>query len=98
MRDLTKFKAWGIGSLSLPIAIFSAMFSFTYVCGKYVGQHILDIFNLSLPLTAVSMFLFCLSILIGYKHKDDYYAKPGVIFSIVLMIIISGLWIIRLML
>ncbi|ADK16275.1 MULTISPECIES: hypothetical protein [Clostridium] len=88
MVEMTNSKKWGIGSLSLIIAIFSIMFSFTFINGKYIGEHILNGLGVSFPIGIISLALFCASILIGHKYKNDYLAKSGKIVSIIFILLI----------
>ena len=82
-------KKYGIGTLALIISIFSIMFSFTYIGGKYIGDHILSILGISLPIKIISIILFFIAVFIGHKYKNDYLAKTGRNLSIACIFMIS---------
>lgn len=88
MLELTNSKRWGIGSSSLIISVFSIMFSFTFINGKCVGDHILGALGISFPVEIISLTLFLISIFIGHKYENDYLAKPGKALSIIFIILI----------
>lgn len=91
MTQINKAKKWGIGSFSLILSIFASMFSFTFFNGKYLGQHILNSIGLSLPIVIISLLLLFISLFIGYKYKNDYLAKSGIIISVIFIFIIIAL-------
>ncbi|MBU3104582.1 hypothetical protein [Clostridium gasigenes] len=82
-------KKYGIGTSALIISIFSIMFSFTYIAGKYIGDHILNILGISLPIKIISIILFFIAVFIGHKYKNDYLAKTGRNLSIACIFMIS---------
>lgn len=82
-------KKYGIGTLALIISIFSIMFSFTSIGGKYIGDHILSILGISLPINIISIILFLIAVFIGHKYKNDYLAKTGRNLSIACIFMIS---------
>ncbi len=52
------YRKWGVGSASLIISIFSIMFSFTFINGKYIGDHILNGLGISFPKVVFLWFYF----------------------------------------
>lgn len=88
MDQITTSKKWGIGSLSLFISIFGAMFSFTFWNGKELGKHFLNSIGVSFPTSVISLTLLFVALFIGYKYKNDYLAKSGKVISIVFISII----------
>lgn len=77
MREKIVLKKLGIGSLSLIISIFGMIFQFSAIGDKYIGEYILNMLGISFSHTIIGIYLFILSIFIGYKYKDDLYAKQG---------------------
>ncbi len=94
MREKIVSKKLGIGSLSLIISIFTMIFQFSAIGDKYIGAYILDALGISFPYTIVSISLAILSIFIGYKYKDDLYAKQGLKLGIIFLVICAVLTII----
>ncbi len=93
MEEEKNTKKLGIGTLSPIISIFAMMFSFTYF-GKYsIGGEILHALGLSFPTLIVSLVLLAISILIGYKNKEDRYAESGITLSVgfILLIVITSI-------
>lgn len=88
MKNVIHTKKFGIGSLSLLIALFSIMFSFTYFNGQYLGQHIFSTLGISFPYGITSLILFGISYFIAYKNKEDKFAKAGMNLSIAFSIVI----------
>lgn len=91
MREKIVLKKLGIGSLSLIISIFAMIFQFSAIGDKYIGEYILDALRISFPYTIVSISLAILSIFIGYKYKDDLYAKQGLKLGIIFLVICAVL-------
>lgn len=88
----TNAKKWGIGSLSLIISIFSIMFSFSSFGLKTIGETILTAIGVKFPIGIISIILFIIAIIIGYKYKEDFGAKLGKnlsVFFIILMLILT---------
>ena len=94
MKEKIVLKKLGIGSLSLVIFIFVVIFQFSAIGDKYIGEYILNILGISFPYTIVSISLAILSIFIGYKYKDDLYAKQGLKLGIIFLAICAILTII----
>lgn len=88
MEKITDSKKWGIGSISLILSIFGAMFSFTAWNGKEMGEHILNAIGISFPIGIISLILLFISLFIGYKYKNDYLAKSGTTVSAIFILII----------
>lgn len=85
-------KKCGIGTSAFIISIFSIMFSFTYLGEKSIGENILEFIGVRFPVNVISIILFVISIFIGHKYKENYYAKVGrniSIFFIILMAILT---------
>lgn len=93
MREITNSRKSNNGDMSLILSSIAVIFSFTYIGGKYIGQHILNALRIPIPYSIVSIILFCASILIGYKNRESHYAKAGIILSTVFLglIVISQL-------
>ena len=87
-------KNLGIGSLSPIIAIFAMMFSFTYFGQNSIGQEILHAIGVSFPTLIVSLILFAISMIIGYKNKNDRYAESGITLSVgfIILIVITSIF------
>lgn len=85
MENVNNSKKCGLGTLSLPVAIFAIMFSFTVIAGKTVGEYILNSINISFPTAIISLILFLISGFIGYKFKKDYLAKNGMVISCIFL-------------
>ncbi|AWZ48639.1 hypothetical protein C3495_07345 [Clostridiaceae bacterium 14S0207] len=81
-------KKYGIGTLALIISLFAIMVSFTYIGGKTIGQYIVGVVHGSIPSSVISIILFTLAGINGYKHKEGYGAKLGKNISLVFMSII----------
>ncbi len=88
MEQITDSKKLGIGSISLILSIFGAMFSFTALNAKYVGEHLLNAIGISFPIGIISIVILCISFAIGYRYKNDYLAKPGRVISVVFIVLI----------
>ena len=85
--QITDSKKWDIGSASLILSIFGAMFSFTSWNEKTLGEHFFDLIGISLPVGVISLII----LFIGYKFKNDYFAKLGTTISIIFILIIFAL-------
>lgn len=88
MGQIIDSKKLGIGSISLVLSIFGAMFSFTAWDGKYLGEHILNIINISFSVQLISLVILAISFFIGYKYKNDYFAKSGRVVAVIFISII----------
>ena len=51
------------------------IFLFLTISDKYIGEYILDVLGISFSHTTIGIYLFILSIFIGYRYKDHPYAK-----------------------
>ena len=102
MGQINSSKKLSIGSISLILSIFGGMFSFTVWDGKCLGEHILSSINISFPfpgmllVTLISLVILFISLLIGYKYKNDYFVKSGqviaeVFISIIVILVIANL-------
>ncbi|MBS7131836.1 MAG: hypothetical protein KH116_12935 [Clostridium sp.] len=91
MMQITDSKKWDIGSASLILSIFGAMFSFTSWNEKTLGEHFFDLIGISLPVGVISLIILFISLFIGYKFKNDYFAKLGTTISIIFILIIFAL-------
>ena len=93
MKEEKNTKKLGIGTLSPIISIFAMMFSFTYFGKNSIGEEILHALGLSFPTLIISLVLFSISILIGYKNKEDRYAESGITLSVgfILVIVITSI-------
>lgn len=87
MEQKSICKNTGVGVLALIISIFAVMFSFTYVQGAYLGEHILRGLGISFPYAIVSIILFGIAGFIGYKHKEEKIAKVGMVISNIFLVI-----------
>lgn len=67
----------GIGSLSLILAIFAIMFSFTYISDNPIGKDILNTLRIPLPYEPVSFVLLIISFFIGTKYRHHFLATAG---------------------
>jgi hypothetical protein len=94
MGQITDSKKLGIGSISLILSIFGATFSFTAWDGKELGGHLLNAIGISLPIRIISLVILFISFAIGYKYKNDYFAKSGRVISIIFILLIVVLSII----
>ena len=90
----TDSKKLGIGSISLILSIFGGMFTFTAWNGKELGNHLLNAIDLSFPIGLISLVILLISFFIGYKYKNDYFAKSGRVISVVFILLITVLLII----
>lgn len=81
-------KKLGIGSISLLLSIFGVMFSFTAWDSKYFGEHILSAINISFPYPLISLVILFISFFIGYRYKNDYFAKSGRVISVIFILLI----------
>lgn len=88
MGQIIDSKKLGIGSISLVLSIFGAMFSFTAWDGKYLGEHFLNIINISFSVQLISLVILAISFFIGYKYKNDYFAKSGRVVAVIFISII----------
>lgn len=88
---ITHSKKWGIGSFSLLLSIFGSMFSFTAWNDKELGKYILNLIGIRFPVGIISLIILAISLFIGYKYKNDYLAKSGMIVSVIFILIIVGL-------
>lgn len=95
MRQITDSKKLGIGSISLILSILGVMFSFTAWDGKELGEHLLNVIGVSFPIGVISLIILFISFAIGYRYKNDYYAKSGRVLSVVFIVLIVVLSIIR---
>lgn len=98
MRDISNadIKKIGIGTVSLIISILSVMFSFTYVGQRNIGEYLLNVIGVAFPIPIISIILFCISIFLGYKYKNNYGAEFGKNLSITFLILIILFSIVRL--
>lgn len=87
MRENTDIRKLGMGSLSLPISLFATIFSFSAIGNKSIGAWILSSVGIRFPYALISIALYILSAFIGYRYKNDRYAKIGANISITLFII-----------
>jgi putative effector of murein hydrolase LrgA (UPF0299 family) len=85
MKEITNSKKSNNGDMSLIISSIAVIFSFTYIGGKYIGQHILNALGIPLPHSIISIILFCISILIGYKNRENHYGKAGMALSTIFL-------------
>lgn len=88
MGKVTYSKKWGIGSFSLILSIFGSMFSFTAWNNKELGKYILNTIGMTFPVGIISLIILFISLFIGYKYKNDYLAKSGIIVSVIFILII----------
>lgn len=88
MGQIKDSKKLGIGSISLLLSIFGGMFSFTAWDSKYFGEHILSAINISFPYPLISLFILVISFFIGYRYKNDYFAKSGRVISVIFISLI----------
>ena len=102
MGQITNSKKFGIGSISLILSIWGGMFSFTAWDSKYLGEHILSSINITFPfqgmllVTLISLVILLISLFIGYKYKNDYFAKSGrviaeVFISLIVVLVLVNL-------
>ena len=95
MRQMNNSKKIGIGSISLILSILGGMFSLTAWDGKYLGEHILSSINITFPFQGMLVILL-ISLFIGYKYKNDYFAKSGrviaeVFISLIVVLVLVNL-------
>lgn len=95
MGKITDSKKMGVGSISLILSILGAMFSFTAWEGKYFGEHLLSIINISFPSGIISLIILFISLFIGYKYKNDCFAKSGRVIALAFIFLIVILSIIN---
>ena len=88
MRQINDSKKLGIGSISLILSILGGMFSFTAWDNKYLGEHILSAINISFPYPLISLVILFISFFIGYRYKNDYFAKSGRVISVIFISLI----------
>ena len=88
MGKIIDSKKYGIGSISLILSIFGVMFSFTTWNGKELGEHVLNAIGIAFPVGIISLVILCISFFIGYKYKNDYFAKSGRVISEVFILLI----------
>lgn len=88
MGQIKDSKKLGIGSISLLLSIFGGMFSFTAWDSKYFGEHILSAINISFPYPLISLIILFISFFIGYRYKNDYFAKSGRVISVIFISLI----------
>ncbi|MGL4991838.1 MAG: hypothetical protein ACRC57_11855 [Sarcina sp.] len=92
MEKKINLKTWGVGSVSLVLAILGVMFSFTEWGGKSLGGHFFYWIGIEFPTMIISLILLGCAVFIGYKYKENYLAKTGKIIAkifIVLMLVLS---------
>lgn len=89
MEKIKKNKKLGIGSMSPVISIFAMMFQFTYLGESSIGEKILHYIGVRFSTLIISLILFLISIIIGYKNKDDRYAESGITLSVGFIILIG---------
>ena len=71
--QITDSKKWGIGSASLILSIFGAMFSFTSWNEKTLGEHFFDLIGISLPVGVISLIILFIS---GFvKHFFKFFSN-----------------------
>ena len=95
MRQMNNSKKIGIGSISLILSILGGMFSLTAWDGKYLGEHILSSINITFPFQGM-LLVTLISLFIGYKYKNDYFAKSGrviaeVFISLIVVLVLVNL-------
>ena len=88
MGQIKDSKKLGIGGISLLLSIFGGMFSFTAWDSKYFGEHVLSAINISFPYPLISLFILVISFFIGYRYKNDYFAKSGRVISVIFISLI----------
>ena len=88
MKKINDSKKIGIGSISLILSILGGMFSFTAWDSKYLGEHILSAINISFPYPLISLVILFISFFIGYRYKNDYFAKSGRVISVIFISLI----------
>lgn len=98
MMQIKDSKKLGIGSISLILSIFGAMFSFTAWDDKYLGEHILSMLNIQFSYPLISLIILFTSFFIGYKYKNDYFAKSGQVISVIFISLIILLMLMNLFL
>ena len=88
MEQIKDSKKLGIGSISLLLSIFGGMFSFTSWDNKYLGEHILSALNISFSYPLISLVILFISFFIGYRYRNDYFAKSGIVISVIFISLI----------
>lgn len=88
MGQINDSKKLGLGSISLLLSIWGGMFSFTAWDSKYLGEHILTAINISFPYPLISLVILSISFFIGYRYKNDYFAKSGRVISVIFISLI----------
>lgn len=88
MMQIKDSKKLGIGSISLILSIFGAMFSFTAWDDKYLGEHILSSINIRFSYPLISLVILLIAFFIGYKYKNHYFAKSGQVIAIIFISLI----------
>ncbi len=79
-----KYKKWGVGSIALFLSIFATSFSYTYILSdKSLGGTLLSYLQIEMSPFIVSIILYFIAILVGFKFKEDYGAKAGRIISVI---------------
>ncbi|MCM3786638.1 hypothetical protein M3231_27265 [Neobacillus mesonae] len=75
-------ESWGIGSLSLLIAVFAVVFNFMYIRGETLGQHLFNTLGFSITYDGlIGIILFLLSLFLGSRYKEHYLAPIGALMS-----------------
>lgn len=90
-------KKFGLGTWSIVISIISTMLTFTTINDHSIGEYILASLGLSFPISIISLLLYIVSIYIGNKYKDHYFATAGKYISLIFFILIIMLIIINLL-
>lgn len=88
MGQIKNSKKLGIGSISFLLSIFGGMFSFTAWDNKYFGEHILSALNISFSYPQISLVILFISFFIGYRYRNDYFAKLGIVISVIFISLI----------
>lgn len=76
-------KHFQIGSISFILALIGIGFSFISIGDTPVGSYIFSLISIDLPYGIISIVSFTISILIGYKYKNDLGSALGKLLSLI---------------
>ena len=91
MVETTNTKKSNLGLISLILSIIGAAFSFTSWNEKTIGEHFINIIGVNFPVQIISLILLFISLFIGYKYKNNFFAKVGMKISIISILVIGAL-------
>ena len=83
MLETTDSKKFNLGIISLIFSIIGVAFSFASWNEKTIGEYFINIIGVNFPVEIISLILLFISLFIGYKYKNNFFAKIGMKISII---------------